>query len=167
MISAELQQAIDSLQIQDVYLRGIYAQYEGDFDPKYFADLDSLVVQTKHHVKQSVVLASEETSEKVLQVFIDLGARWVDENNPDTEDSVKVVIEAQFVAEYAMKTMLEKSCIDEFSLKNASYHVWPYWRELLSSQCDRMHLPRVVLPTVQFAHNRHENALADEVNKQP
>jgi len=66
------------------------------------------------------------------------------------------VIEAEFIAEYQMTdTTLEQSCIDEFSLKNVSYHIWPYWRELLGNQCARMYLPKLILPTVQLAHNRH------------
>ena len=66
------------------------------------------------------------------------------------------MIEAEFIAEYQMTdTTLEQSCIDEFSLKNVSYHIWPYWRELLGNQCARMYLPKLILPTVQLAHNRH------------
>lgn len=158
MNSAELQKAKDNLQIQDVYLKGLVARCEGDFDPKYNADLESLVVQAKHHVKQSMVVTLD-GQDKVLRVFVELGARWIDEKIQDETSSVKVLIEAEFIAEYTMKEMLEKASIDEFSLKNVSYHVWPYWRELLSSQCDRMQLPRVMLPTVQLAHNRHVNTI--------
>lgn len=166
MISAQLQKAIDNLQIQDVYLRDLVARCEGDFDPKYNADVESLVIQAKHHVKQSMVVELD-GQEKILRVFVELGARWVDEKAQDEASSVKVLIEAEFIAEYTMKQMLEKASLDEFSLKNASYHVWPYWRELLSSQCDRMHLPRAVLPTVQLAHNRHASHALDKDDSSP
>ena len=161
MISPELQIAIDNLRIHDVYLRGIVAQCAGDFDPKHFPDFESLIIQSKHHVKKSAVLESDETGDLVLQVFVDLGTRWTDEKEDDGE-AVKAFVEAEFVAEYIMSNMLEKSSIDEFCLKNASYHIWPYWRELLSSQCDRMHLPKIVLPTVQLANNQHGNSITDE-----
>ncbi len=161
MISAELQKAIDNLQIQDVYLRNLVARYEGDFDPKYNADVESLVIQAKHHVRQSMVVELD-GQEKMLRVFVEMGTRWVDEKAQDEASSVKALIEAEFIAEYTMKQMLEKASLDEFSLKNVSYHIWPYWRELLSSQCDRMHLPRAVLPTVQLAHNRHANHALDK-----
>jgi hypothetical protein len=52
-----------------------------------------------------------------------------------------------------MSAKLKKDCLNEFALRNASYHVWPYWRELLMSQCARMHLPRLVMPTMQVAQN--------------
>ena len=161
MISPELQKAIDNLQIQDVYLRDLVSRCKDNFDPKYDAELDSLVIQTKHYVKQSIVVELDD-KKNLLRVFVELGARWVDEKNQDDSTSIKVSIEAEFVAEYAMKEMLEKSSIDEFSLMNVSYHVWPYWRELLSSQCDRMHLARAILPIIQLAHNRHANHELDQ-----
>ena len=161
MISAELQEAIENVQIRDVYLRNLVTRCEGDFDPKYSADFESLVIQTKHHVKQSMVVELA-GHENILRVFVELGARWVDEKSHDEANAVKVLIEAEFIAEYTMKQMLEKASVDEFSLRNVSYHVWPYWRELLSGQCDRIHLPRAVRPTVQLAYNRHANHVLDK-----
>lgn len=154
MISAELQQAIDNLQIEDVYVRNMVARCEGDFDPKYNADFAALVVQTQHFVKQSQVVELD-GKKHLLRVHVDVGMRWFDEKAPDEASGVKAFIEAEFVAEYTMKGQLDKSSIDEFSLKNVSFHVWPYWRELLTSQCARMNLPKIVLPINQLADNRH------------
>jgi len=154
-ISAELQQAIDTLEIQDVYLRELDARCMDGFDPKYADDLADLTVQQMHLVRQAQVVEVER-DERLLRVFIRLGVRWVDSKGAGEEDSIRALIEAEFIAEYRMTEELEQAAIDEFSLKNASYHVWPYWRELLSGQCARMHLPRLTLPAVQLAHNRHQ-----------
>lgn len=161
MISPALQKAIDCLQIQDIYLRDFTARCVGDFDPKYNADFESYAVQIKHYVKQAMVVRVDDQRE-LLRVFVDLGARWVDEKIKEEEKAVKAFIEAEFIAEYALKESLDKASIDEFSLKNASYHIWPYWRELLASQCARMHFPGVVLPTVQLAQNRHMSQAQEE-----
>ncbi len=155
MISAALQQAIDSLQIQDVYVRDLQAICQGDFDPKYAADISKLNIQQMHLVRQSNV-AQLDDDKHLLRVFIRLGVRWVDPNEENEAQSVRAMIEAEFIAEYLMTEELEQACVDEFSLKNASYHVWPYWRELLGNQCDRMRLPRLILPAVQFADNRYQ-----------
>lgn len=157
MISADLQKAIDSLHIKDVYVRDQVASCVGDFDPKYSAEMERLVVQQMHLVNQAQVVELDDKT-RLLRVFIRLGTRWVDPDEENEELSVRALIEAEFIAEYQMTETLEQACIDEFSLKNTSYHVWPYWRELLSSQCSRMHLPRLILPTVQLAHNRHQEA---------
>jgi hypothetical protein len=154
-MNADLQKAIDTLRIHDVYQRSSIAQCVGDFEPKYDQEIEQLVTQTKHGVKQTQ-LAEIDESQWLVRVFIEFGARLVDPRVENEIDSVKAVIEAEYIAEYTADEALEQACIDEYALKNASYHVWPYWREFLMSQCGRMHLPRFVLPTMQLAHNRHQ-----------
>lgn len=165
MISADLQKAIDNLSIQDVYVRDQVASCLRDFDPKYAAELEHLTVQQMHLVKQANVVELNDEN-RLLRVFVRLGARWVDPEEENEELSIRAVIEAEFIAEYQMTDTLEQACIDEFSLKNVSYHIWPYWRELLSSQCARMHLPRLILPTVQLAQNRHQQTEALDSTKE-
>jgi hypothetical protein len=152
MIQPELQKAIDCLSIEDVYLRNFSTRCADDFEPKY-ADIESLTFQTRHFVKQSNV-AELDGEGCLLRVFVDMGVRWIDESPEGETPEVKAYIEAEFVAEYTMSQKIEQAGIDAFSLQNASYHVWPYWRELLNSQCARMHLPRLMLPAVQLAQNR-------------
>lgn len=162
MMNNNLQKAIDNLQIHDVYLRGVTARCKDDFDPKYDSNNESLTVQLMHYVRQSIVVKFDENDSTLLRVFIETGARWIDEKIEDENESILASIEAEYIAEYSMAELLEKACIDEFSLKNASYHVWPYWREFLSNHCDRMHLPKVVVPAVQLAHNRHNGAVPEK-----
>jgi len=161
MINNDLQKAIDNLQIHDVYLRGVTSRCKDDFDPKYDSNNESLAVQLKHFVRQSTVVKFDDNDTTLLRVFIETGARWIDEKVDDENESIFASVEAVFIAEYSMAELLEKACIDEFSLKNSSYHVWPYWRELLSNHCDRMHLPKVVVPAVQLAQNRHNGAVSE------
>lgn len=155
MMNEKLQKAIDTLRIHDVYLRNSLSQCVNDFDPKYAQDIDKLITQTKHGVKQSH-LAQVDDCQWLVRVFIEVGIRLVDPDIEQEDESVRAFIEAEFVAEYTLDQELEQDCINEYALKNASYHVWPYWREFLMSQCTRMYLPRLVLPAVQLAHNRHQ-----------
>ncbi|WP_339867523.1 hypothetical protein [Pseudohongiella nitratireducens] len=155
MISAHLQKAIETLKIHDVYVRDQVATCMNGFNPKYAPDIETLTVQHMHLVQQSSVVEVDETN-CLLQVFIRLGVRWVDSTEENEDLSVKAMIEGEFITEYAMNEKLDQQIIDEFALKNASYHVWPYWRELLSNHCTRMHLPRLILPTVQFAQNQQQ-----------
>lgn len=161
MISQNLQLAIDSLDIQDVYVRELEARCATGFEPKYFQGFDSLTVQTKHLVKKAEMVRLDSDGE-LLRVFVELGARWVAETAEDESQTVKAFVEAEFVAEYTVKEKLEQECINEFAQKNASYHVWPFWREILSSQCLKMYLPKVVLPIVQLSHHRLGNSAGRE-----
>ncbi|AYV39037.1 hypothetical protein V6S06_22530 [Aeromonas hydrophila] len=148
-VSKSLQQAIESLHIADVYLKATRAQSQDEFDPKFFDAQTELQVQQMHVVRRSEVIQIEGDGQ-LLRVYIRLGARWIMPREGD-EPEVKAFVEGDYIAEYQMVVPLEQAAIDEFALKNASYHVWPYWREFLSSQCERLRLPRVVLPTTQFS----------------
>ena len=110
-------------------------------------------------------IAQLDETQWLVRVFIELGVRLVDSRTEQEDESVRAYIEAEYVAEYTVDEELEQACIDEFALKNASYHVWPYWREFLMSQCGRMHLPRLMLPTMQLAHHRH-NELHDATDEE-
>lgn len=145
--SKKLQEAIDNLSLQDVYLKSSQAECIENFDPKR-TEYTELLVQQMHNVRRSEVMQTNE-EELILKVYVRMGARWVlPVEGQDPE--IKSFEEAEFIAEYAMAELLDTKAVDEFSLKNASYHVWPYWREFLSSQCERLRLPRLVLPVVQF-----------------
>ena len=147
-ISKSLQQAIDTLVIQDVYVKSCEAQCVDDFDPKS-TEVGELLVQQMHVVHRSE-LVDIDGGGTLVRIYIRLGARWVN-SKEDSDPDIKAFVEADFIAEYQVSTELEQAAIDEFALKNASYHVWPYWREFLSVQCERLRLPRVVLPAVQFS----------------
>lgn len=58
-------------------------------------------------------------------------------------------IEATMVGEYHTPEDPGKEALDVFAAGNAGYHVWPFWREYLVSQSERMRLPRAFVPTVQ------------------
>lgn len=149
-VSKKLQQAIDSLVINDVYLKSTQAQCEDSFDPKSADSLEVLSVQQMHIVRKSEVIQVDGDGQ-LVRIYIRLGARWVSQQEEDDEPDIQALIEGEFIAEYLVTNPLEQEAIDEYALKNASYHVWPYWREFLSSQCERFRLPRVVLSTVQFS----------------
>jgi hypothetical protein len=169
-----LQEAIDALRIRDVYLRDSETYLADGFEPKYDPDADALEVQFQHVVTESSVLEVDDDGElpaRLFRVFIRLGARLVaplesDEkpqstphNDPaDGEDRdsidpsrVRALIAGMMVAEYDLVGEPSEAALKAFALRNASYHVWPYWREFLATQCVRMNLPKVVLPAVQFA----------------
>lgn len=154
-----LQKAIDCLKICDVYLHSSSASLEDAFEPKYDSNLDKLEVQFKHIVIRSNVLELSEDNQtaNLFRVFVELGARWIipGERKNGAEDlEVKAYIEGVMVAEYLMQTDPGPEALEQFAINNASFHIWPYWREYLAAQCLRMNLPKLVMPAVQFASNQ-------------
>jgi len=157
----KLQNAIKCLQIRDVYLKDNLNYTVQEFDPKYFEDIDDILIQFKHIVSKSELLSLDEDNStiNIFRTYIELGCRWVfptiEPTNNESEDAPEVLaaIESTYVAEYLLEQETSRESLNEFALKNASYHVWPYWRELLASNCSRLNLPKVVLPTIQVAQN--------------
>jgi hypothetical protein len=156
-MNAALQKAIDALQIHDVCLRTAVASIDDGFEPKYDPEPERLVLQFLHEVTKSAVLElnNDGDTQQLYRVYIELGARWVERplegEGAKSEPDVKAIVRVVMVAEYLMREHPGEAALKEFAIHNASYHVWPYWREYLSSQCLRMNLPKVTLPAVQFA----------------
>ncbi|MEQ1559891.1 MAG: preprotein translocase subunit SecB [Methyloglobulus sp.] len=150
-MNKDLQKAIDTLLINDVYLKKSIAECFNEFDPKFYPGIDELETRTKHIVKGHSVSEMDDST-WLVRVFIELGVLLLD-SNADPDINRKAIIEAEFVAEYHSREKPEESSVKEYALKNVSYHVWPYWREFLMNQSCRMHLPRFILPAVQFAQN--------------
>jgi len=163
MISEALQQPIDGLEISDVYLRWSRSECAQDFYPKE-ADYSALEAQHMHSVRRVDTFAVQDDG-YLLRIFVLTGLRWARSRNDsstaeqtdDDDDNadVRAFVEAEFIAEYRFRDELDTECLNEFAFKNASHHVWPYWREYLSSQVERLRLPRVTLPAVQLPHHRH------------
>jgi hypothetical protein len=152
-----LQEAIDNLSIEDVCLRNNSTTISDGFEPKY-SKADELKIAFKHLVERAEIYEIGEPedgdSSYIFRVFVELGARLKDESS---EQEHAVEIEAQFVAEYSMAKMLSTECVDEFALKNASFHVWPYWREFLMSQCMRLGMSKIAVPAFQVAANQKKD----------
>jgi len=163
-----LQSAIAALQISDVWqhevsgfinddLQGA-AQFPGEYE-----------VLFKHLVARTLwgTVDDEDDGPYVFRVHIVVGLRFIEPRNTKKPDSLRksgdgnpaeesaentedaailAQIEATYVAEYQTETDPGPEALKEFAFTNASYHVWPFWREYLASQCTRMNLPKVSVP---------------------
>jgi len=173
-----LQKAINCLEIQDIYMKSSSSSLAEGPGPKYINEND-LNSELKHKVIQCEIMTlnyKENSDMKIFRVLIDFEARWVihydvsgKENNVDELD-IRANIGASFLAEYLLKNNPGQDALNEFALKNAIYHIWPYWREYLMSQCARMNLPKVTVPAVQFAHSNKDTGYSigekkDEVDE--
>jgi hypothetical protein len=161
-----LKRAISALQITDVYLKSSSVNTMEHWDPKR-EDFSRLKYQFLHVIDKSEIIDVEEsegpdndkvTSKSFFLVYMTLGSRVVDKNASDSDKKQAkepfAQIEGTFVAEYSISDDFDKSdeeALKAFALSNASFHVWPYWREYLMSTCIRLNLPKIPLPVKQFA----------------
>ena len=159
-----LQRAIDALMIEDVSIRSSATYLADGYDPKFDAEVDELQVELKHLVKAFEVaeVGFEGTNQQFFRVVVDFGVRWSrpvadTDSGGDTDDDASVselaLIEATMIADYVMKQNPGEDALEQFALHNASFHIWPYWREYIYNQCQRMNLPKFMLPIRQFSRS--------------
>lgn len=155
-----LRTAQHGLCIDDVALREAHTRLADDYDPKYDSGPATIEYRCVARRSELIELSNDE-HRKVFRVFVDLGIRWVrpaepekgkvrDGDEAEVDPSVLARIEATFIAEYVLVEDLTQDALNEFALHNAPWHVWPYWREYVASQCGRLNLTKVAMP-MQFA----------------
>jgi hypothetical protein len=156
MAKEALQRAIKGLAVYDVYLKHSEFFTKDGWDPKRPGET-SLVYQFMTGVEKSEVFGiSEEVEANVknfFAVYIKVGCRLIAGESDSEPDAIFAQIEATFVAEYMLSpdfAETDEEALTAFAVENASFHVWPYWREYLMSTCTRLNLPKVALPVRQF-----------------
>lgn len=156
-----------ALTIKDVFVRECYARIDESYMPFEGID-DEIGVQTKiqatfHRVVSRELQQDELTEEgpserNIVEFKILAAARFVsaaasdddaETSNGDDERFGEVV--ALFSAVYFMNEAVDEETLIEFGMRNATFHVWPYWRELLHSTTGRLRLPPTVLPMFKIA----------------
>lgn len=154
MLSEGLQKAIENLFIKDVAFDLINA---GKFGKDFKFEEDNFHIQQKFGLKTLEV--KELNDQRMAHFTFEAGVRWIsEENSLDTgsddasNEDIDIIahVECSITVIYALKEELDKEALDEFGMRNCGIHVWPYWREFLTSSCDRLRLPRVMLPMTQF-----------------
>ena len=147
-----LERAKAALQFDDIFQASASALIGEAFDPKASViDEASCQLKFKHVVRQSNVLEYSNSGDSIhlFRVFIDVGIRLLYKKEVDASDDPILQIEATYCVDYRItqeNLQTDQEALDAFALNNASYHLWPFWREFIMSQCSRMNVPKIPLP---------------------
>jgi hypothetical protein len=148
-----LAKACNTLNISDVWQESVSAFVDESLRTaaSFPEDHDVLF---KHLVSESMwgLIENGDERQYVFRVFVALGVRFTTNETPSESDEPDILaqIEATYVAEYFSEEDPGEEARREFASRNASFHVWPFWREFLASQCNRMNLPKAALPLHNF-----------------
>ncbi|WLI11231.1 MULTISPECIES: hypothetical protein [Pseudomonas] len=161
MSTDALNKAIASLKLVDIFIKDSTSSLGNDFDPKFDARSERLSFQTKNFITASAVIEAEAEDGpfRMFRVTSELGVRIICKDDVDKKDDdieVLALVEATMEADYDIVDYAiaeDQEALDAFALKNVSYHVWPYWREYVTSQLQRMNMPKLVLPMRLRAKN--------------
>lgn len=159
-----------ALWLKDVFVRECYARIDESYMP-FEGITEEIDVQTKiqatHHrvvtrqLDESEVASDGDTERQIVEFKVLAAARFVAEDaddaadpdvdqDADQDDRFGEVV-AVFSAVYFMMEPVDEATLVEFGMRNATFHVWPYWRELLHSTTGRLRLPPTVLPMFKIA----------------
>lgn len=149
--------ATDKLKLKLIRLGGSQVVVDDDFLPSKMAERVRYELQPpccRRQLSATVRSDSGAVTEKRYIFHVETGARFFvvpdGDNNDDAESQPFSVIKATFIAEYALKdaevddVSVEER--DDFGVNNATFHVYPYWREYVDSVCSRLWLPRLTIP---------------------
>lgn len=154
MNSKALAKAIASLKFVDVFIRSASSSLADNFDPKFDVRCNELSYQTKSLVTGSEILevSNGEPSKLIFRVCSELGVRMAckgEFDNDASDPDILAIVEGVMYADYEIvdpSIVEDQEALDAFALNNAPYHVWPYWREYVTSQMLRMNMPKFLLP---------------------
>ncbi|WP_262460189.1 hypothetical protein [Alloalcanivorax balearicus] len=130
-------QATAGLELQDITL--VRSQYDR---PSMVLEGAQLVQQQKRAVR-FVVDGHEREGQPLLRVRVDLGVRLVNKNDPG---AVFLIIEADYIVDYRIKSDLQEEALKAFAEFNAVHNVWPFWRQHVFDVVDKGRLPRIEVP---------------------
>lgn len=168
MSKEALQKAIDVLRIQDVW----QSRANAELSEELFARLDfpqHFSVEYRHLVSRTILGEPEdgEPEHYIYRVQLALGVRYVEgegtrskkkakkKKTANAAPNVLAVIEASYIAEYVCNKNPGSEALAAFAHNNASFHVWPFWREFVASQANRMNLPKPTLPLIRTQALQH------------
>ena len=170
MVDVSLQKAISNLAIADVFPRNLKVTVREDFDQKY--DESPVSVQFRHNLTQisklemTVEQAGSSNKIPIVRFTFETGLRFVSQAPEADGEMVDSVVCAEIVAdvlaEYRLLDDVAETTLEEFGARNALYHVWPYWREIVQSMAVRFRLPPFPLPMYQIATNSDAHETSDD-----
>lgn len=161
MVNEALDKAVNVLKIQDVWQSRTSAKLADEFltrleFPQHFS------LEYRHLVSQTILGTPEngELEHYVFRVQLELGIRYLEAKRRKKKKASKkktnkpaarvlAVIEASYIADYRCDENPGEEALDAFAQHNASFHVWPFWREFVANQANRMNLPKPTLPLIR------------------
>lgn len=147
MNHAAIQRVIAACQITDIYQRGLRVEVSPAFEATRPPAASE--IQFRIHADTIERRQYEGDGEPVaaLRFNTELGVRLVEPAAVEGEGAILAEIVVQYAAESRLRTECpEGDALKEFHQHNVTFHLWPYFRELVQEMCNRHRLPLIVLP---------------------
>jgi hypothetical protein len=134
-----LKSAVGALKLKDIVL------HEARFSRPNEADSET---PAQELVKRAVAfkrIAATDNAGECLRILVGLGVRFAGVSE-SSDGPIFLEIEADFVAEYEVKSELTEEAITAFAGFNAVHNVWPFWRQHVYDVVNRGRLAPIDIP---------------------
>lgn len=177
-VNEKLREAAAALSIEDIVLHTIHAELAPDVYPGINLDpRDAVSVQMKTPTCNDFARIAAPNPDRDRVVFVlhtsirvlrGSAAELADFPKEEVESLVLATVHASFICCFGMPddAKLDDHHFAEFGKHNVPFTAWPYWREIVQSACNRMGLPRVVLPPYRLKRSA-ESLTALKADKKP
>lgn len=139
-----LQDAIQSMELLDIYLNEGQLQRSHDFDLHFPAE--AMRQQSKLSVSGDILSKEADDAgahQLYLRAFVSFGLRFVPKANNDSNDQSPLAeLTATFAVLYQMSQELPDDVIQQFIQHNVVHNAWPFWREHAIRVFSEAKLPR-------------------------
>jgi len=138
----------ERVQIENVLL----SRCEAELSPRANLDREGLFLRTTI----TEIGVGKDTELKQFYVFPTFRLAIEASSDQDAEDKISII--ARFALIYSLDSFdgLEEESIKAFSVTNAIFNAWPYWRELVQSMTSRMLGKSITLGVFRIGENPFE-----------
>mgnify|MGYP000591869886 CR=1 FL=1 len=145
MNNPAVQDAIESMELLDLYLNDSQVQRSRDFDLHY--PIDEMRQQSKLSVSGELLSKQAEdggADELNLRAFVSFGLRFVraEEDADHNDEKPLSELSATFAVIYRMSRELPDETIQAFIQYNVIHNAWPFWREHALRTASEAKIPR-------------------------
>jgi len=151
-------QAVAALEIEDIFVLSINASVTREFNqterPPEVVSMQRLRVDSQGLWQTRAPASQPDHHFTVLRYYVlaDLvvaKAGSVPENDEMKIEDRLANINLIFAADYRCKAERPSDEALSAFIHNVVFHVWPYWREAVHSECARLRLPAVTIPMMK------------------
>ncbi|WP_443190447.1 hypothetical protein [Pseudomonas indica] len=148
--TAAIEAAKKNLQLKEVLILNLLIDVSDELSEAP-GTTDARIAMRNSCTEHKILEASDE--KRTVRFKYQCGLRLADHevasrstpNDLEPKD-VLLEIKATYAVDYTIKDDLSNEELQSFGLVNVGYHVWPFWRELVQSSCNRIGISPIPLP---------------------
>lgn len=154
MMADKSTEAVKHFLIDQINMRNLMVHVNPDWELESIQDKHLDYTQVMMHCSQARKLVPEDDdsgSPCLYKFFVTLGIRSLTEEDSEKDsddDSVSPILEIKtdYVLQYQSHCDVDNAACQAFAEKHIYFHVWPYFREIVQSSCNRLGIECMPVP---------------------